>query len=170
MNFKIADIDLNADTPECTTPTEIVSCVMSICNKIFPNMQPDLTVFKKMNDYQIAYSLSKVMYSQSFEEANKATEVECKKIGLVTDTEEALDKWSEIDSKYDSKYAVGKFMFLKWQAEKMMVEESFRIIEADPKIKKQLSMNYTDYNMVKTNWEKPSIRQNVIDLAFKLKT
>lgn len=170
MNFQITDIDLNAVTPECKTPTEIVSCVMSICKKInFP--QPDIKGLKKMNDCQVAYSLTKVLYSQSFEEANKATEAECERIGLNLERgdDEALDKWSEIDSKYDGVYAVGHFMYLKWQAEKMMVENSFKIIEADPKIKSILAKDNADYLKIKANWERPSIRSKIVNLAFKLK-
>lgn len=171
MNYQITNINLNDETPDCNTPTEIVSCIMSICNQIFPNMQPELTGFENMNDYQIAYSFAKVMYEQLSEEAEKETEAECKRIGLVLKRgdREALDKWSEIDSKYDEEFAVNHLMYLKWQAESLMVENAFRTIEADPKIKKQIVMNEKDYNRVKMQWESPVIRQDIIDLAFKLK-
>jgi hypothetical protein len=164
----IKDIDLNADTPEFKTPTELVQYLYSLCHKI--NVpKPDISKLKKMNNYQIAYSVSKVLYSQMFEEANKATDAECDKIGLTTDTEEDLDKWSEIDSKYWQVYAVDKFMFLKLQAEEMLVKWSFRTIEADPKTRTQLATSSETFNMIKANWQKPAIRQKVIDLAFKLK-
>lgn len=172
MEYQIKDIDLSDRTPECNTPEEIVTCIMSICNKLFPNLQPEIKGFEKtgMNNYQVAYALSKAMYSQAFDEANKATEAECQRIGLVTDTDEALDRWSEIDSKYDGEFAVGHFMFLKWQAEKMMVLNAFQRFEADPKIKRILAKNNADFLKVKANWEKPSIRSKIVDLSFKLRT
>ena len=169
INYTISDINLNDDTPECKTPRELTNYIMSLCNKIYPGYKPDMKDFDKMTYSQVAYSLAKVLYSQSFEDANKATDKECEEIGLTTDTEEDLDKWSEIDSKYDQKFGVSKFMFLKWQAEKMMVADAFKIFEADPKIKKLLATNDEDYLKVKNNWEKPSIRSKVIDLAFKLR-
>jgi len=169
MNYIITDINLNEDTPTCKTPDEIVSCIMSICNKVLPNMQPDLTGFEKMDDYQIAYGLSKVMYSQMYEEANRATEEECKRIGLITDTEEALDQWSDIDSKHDQEYAVNKFMYLKYQAEKMMVENAFSVIEADANIRKQLAKDRATFDLIRAQWERPIVRQKVVDMAFKLR-
>jgi hypothetical protein len=159
MQYKITDIDLKADTPECKTPGEILSCIMSICNKVFPNLQPEIKGFENtgMNEYQIAYSLAKVLYAQMFEEANNATESECKRIGLKLERgdDKALDRWSEIDSKYSEQYCVHKFMFLKWQAERMMVDWSFKVIESDRKLRGQLAKNKTDYERVKANLERP---------------
>jgi hypothetical protein len=166
----IQDIDLNADTPEFNNPKELVEYLFSLCHKI--NVpQPDMSKLNKMNNYQIAYSVSKVMYDQMFEESQKATKKECELIGLDLDRtdDSTLEKWDEIDSKYEDTYAVCKFMFLKWQAEQMLVNWSFRAIESDPKIKKQLAENSETFNMIKANWQKPAIRQKVIDLAFKLK-
>jgi hypothetical protein len=60
-------------------------------------------------------------------------------------------------------------MYLKFISEKLMVEESFRLVEKDPKIAKELSADRALFDTVKAQWERPVIRNKVIDMAFKLR-
>mgnify|MGYP000984061907 CR=1 FL=1 len=175
--YKIRDINLNDDSPECKTAKEIIEAVLSYNKKVFPAMDliPEINklVMSGMNSAQVAYSIAKSEYEVATEEAKKESDKELKEIGFNLErdiSDEDLDKWCDITAKHESKYAVGHFMYLKWISEEMMVNTSFKIIESDPKIKKILAADDTQYNKIKNDWKKcPAISKQVIALAFKLR-
>lgn len=177
MVYKIRDIDLNADTPDCKTPEEIIEAVLSYHKKIYPevDLMPEINklALSGMNLAQISYSMVKISYETSLEYAQKEIKTECEKIGLEHKRDmpdEDFDKLCDITEKHEHNYAVGHFMYLKWRSEELMVNTSFKIMESDPKIKKILAKDNADYNRIKQDWKKyPSISKQVINLAFKLR-
>jgi hypothetical protein len=124
-----------------------------------------------MTEYQAAYCLAKVVYENFDELSMMECRAECnnKGITLTRGDDESRHAWSEIRSKYNVKYKVNDFMYIKFISEKLMVENSFELIEADPKIAKELSEDRELFDTIKAQWERPMFRKKVIDSAFKLR-
>jgi len=176
MEYTIKELT-DFEVTECKTPSDIVTGVMSTLNTVLPSEVEAFKIYlskferEGMTAHQVAYCLAKV----AFENFNELSSMECraecnhKMIALKRGDEEARCAWSEIDSKYGAKYKVNDFMYLKHTAEVLMVEESFRLVEKDPKIAKELSADRALFDTVKAQWERPVIRNKVIDMAFKLR-
>lgn len=175
--YKIRDIDLSADSPECKTAKEIIEAVLSYHYKVFPdlNLKKEMNKLIKtgMNESQLAYSIAKTEYEITYEEAKKKTDNECKEIGLNIKrgmSDEDLDKWNDIIVKHEHNYAVGHFMYFKWRSEETMVNTAFQLIESNPATKKLIASDDAQYNKIKNEWKKyPSISKQVINLAFRLR-
>lgn len=176
MEYAIKELN-DFDVNECKTPSDIVTGVMSTLNVVLPSEVEAFKIYlskferEGMTGHQAAYCLAKVAFENFDELSSMECRAECnhKMIALKRGDDEAMRAWSEIDSKYDAKYKVNNFMYLKHTAEVLMVEESFRLIEKDPKIAKELSADRALFDTIKVQWERPVLRQKVIDLAFKLR-
>ena len=176
MEYTIKELT-DFEVTECKTPSDIVTGVMSTLNIALPSeveaFKIYLSKFERsgMTEYQVAYCLAKTVFENFDELSSMECRSECnhKMITLKRGDEEARRAWSEIDSKYDAKYKVNDFMYLKFISEKLMVEESFRLVEKDPKIAKELSADRALFDSIKEQWERPVFRVKVIDMAFKLR-
>jgi hypothetical protein len=176
MEYTIKELT-DFEATECKTPSDIVTGIMSTLNVVLPSeveaFEIYLSKFERegITAHQAAYCLAKVAFENFDELSSMECRAECnnKMIALKRGDEEARRAWSEIDSKYDAKYKVNDFMYLKFISEKLMVEESFRLVEKDPKIAKELSADRALFDTIKAQWERPAFRNKVIDMAFKLR-
>jgi hypothetical protein len=176
MEYTIKELK-DFDVSECKTPSDIVTGILSITNVVLPSEVKAFEIYiarfirEGMTEHQAAYCLAKVAFEQFDEISTGACKAVCnnKGVTLQRGDDEARRTWSEIDSKYDAKYKVNDFMYLKFISEKLMVENSFELIEADPGIAKELSESRELFDTIKAQWERPAFREKVIDLAFKLR-
>lgn len=164
------------EIPTCETPKEIIDYVMTITSKVLPNtfsIENAVEGFKstKMNEAQIAYCVAKTVYEMFDQMSDQDAKNECNRCGIVLKRrdKQSHDAWSSISIKYDNKYCICELMSIKNQAEVMMVNEAFRLVESNPKLRSKLTQDKEKYEYIKAKWEHPAVRKQIIDLAFKLK-
>jgi flavorubredoxin len=169
IQWKMQNLKQN-EMPSCETPQDILNYTFTIIQKVLPETSLDqiAAIFEgdSKNEYQVAYYWTKLVSElfDSLKQEDIKTECDLKGIILQRGNKASLAAFQKVSEKYDKKYYSFLIMYLKLQAEILMVEDMFQKIEAKNPNKNPI--NKEVYESIKSSWNHAAIRNKVIDLAY----